>query len=150
MSLYPLWETTNLTRFSSVFNVPSGQCCVLYAADFAEERYRADAAEIVQPQSVCVRKLLFGFSAEDFAPAACGCSMVYDMMPGAKNLVDQVVSTSNGSWQLTSCNNIGIIGLPGVYRLELNDATAIGISQVYAEWYKAKEIPTHIKDLFFM
>ena len=48
------------------------------------------------------------------------------------------------------CCNIGIIGVPGTYRLELNDTTAIGVAQVYAELIQVNKLPVQIKDLFFL
>ena len=68
----------------------------------------------------------------------------------AEEISDQFVQTNNGVWSLSMCCNIGIIGVPGTYRLELNDTTAIGVAQVYAELIQVNKLPVQIKDLFFL
>lgn len=143
-----LWQPTNKTLMSSVFTVPPGKVCVLFGAHFEQFKVRNDAAEFVSPQAVCVRRVLHGFVAPE--QSTCSCGWVFDLDNVRANLiVDELVSHCNEPWQLTLCSNIGIIGLPGSYRLELNDATAIGIIQVYAELYGAKNFPMQMQGLFF-
>lgn len=148
-NLYELWSDTNNTLYSSVFSVAPGNVCVLYAADFPQKRVRTDAAEISGPVTACIRRLLFGFTPDETLNLTC--SWIFDTSRGkVDKLVDQIVTTCNGVWQLSMCRNIGIIGVPGSYRLELNDATVIGKAQVYAETYSMNQLPLHVKDLFFL
>lgn len=150
MSLNPLWEPTNLTAFSSVFTVPPSQVCVLYAADLQKEKYRMDASEFKVPQVMCIRRVLHDFK-ESIDPNCCPCGWIYDITGlAATKVVDQVVTTCGKPWQLSMCRNIGIIGVPGSYRLELNDATAIGRAQAYADLIPVDMVPSQIKDLFFL
>jgi hypothetical protein len=144
----PLWDRTNTTLFSSVFNVAAGQVCVLQAANFEKWAYRQDASQIQVQQMVCVRRVLHDFVVDGIARDQCGWIFNLDNVRSEK-IVDAFVQTCGVPWQLTLCKNIGIIGLPGSYRLELNDATAIGIAQVYAEVYDAKSIPLQLQNLFF-
>lgn len=143
-----LWPSTNTTLFSSVFTVPQFKVCLLFGTNFKLEKYRADASEFVSPQAVCVRRVLHGFTAPEVSSGSCGWVFDIDSVR-ADMIVDEVVTSCGAPWQLTLCRNIGIIGLPGSYRLELNDATAVGELQVYAELYDANSFPTQIKDLFF-
>lgn len=149
MSLIALWTPENTSLYSSIFNVPAEQVCILYAANLEQWAYRADAASIKSAQAVCIRRLLF-----DYAPPtetqkdSCGWVFAVDSIHSEK-IMDTVVQTCGLPWQLTMCRNIGIIGLPGSYRLELNDSTAIGTAQVYAECYKASVIPPQVQNLFF-
>lgn len=143
-----LWSPTNKTLFSSVFTVPQFKVCLLFGANFQLEKYRTDASEFVSPQAVCVRRVMHGFVAPDTSLESCGWVFDIDSVR-ADMIVDEVVATCGSPWQLTLCRNIGIIGLPGSYRLELNDSTALGTLQVYAELYEANSFPTQIKDLFF-
>ena len=148
MSAYPLWSPTNNTVFSSVFFVPPGQCCILYATNFAAERYRDTASEFSAPQLVCVKRLVHEFVAKDRSNLKC--NWIFDINnAAAEEVADQVVHTCDGSWTLGACNNIGIIGVPGTYRLELNDATAVGRAQVYADLIEANKLPVQITNLFF-
>lgn len=149
MSMYTLWKPTNKTVFSSVFFVPPGQCCLLYATGLAAERYRESPEEFSAPQCVCVKRLIHEFKAPRHVNLQC--NWIFDMdNSGAEEVSDQLIQTCNGAWSLSMCNNIGIIGVPGTYRLELNDATAVGTVQVYAELIKANLLPEQIKDLFFL
>lgn len=144
-----LWPETNQTLFSEVFSVPPGQVCLLFATNLQRYRHRVDATTPATAQRVCVRKMLHSFNA-DAGDTSLPCGFVFDTRSvKADVLADTLVYSSKGTWSLSSCHNVGIIGLPGSYRLELNDATAIGVAQVYAELHDADKIPLHVKDLFF-
>ena len=147
MSAVPLYEATNDTVFSSVFDVAPRKVCVLFVSGLAKHKVRVDQKEIVSPQAVCIRRLIF-----DYIPLLkpTACDWVFRMSDIQENkIVDQVVTSIHSCWQLTRCNNLGIIGVPGSYRRELNDVTAIGKVQVYAEMFDADAFPPHVKDLFF-
>lgn len=147
--LRPLWDKTNTTLYSSIFCVPAGQVCVLFASGLEMNKVRTDASELVAPQMVCVRRLLHGY--DGISPRTDGqCGWIFDISQvRAEKLVDELVLTCGCAWQLTACRNIGILGVPGHYRLELNDATAIGVAQIYAELYDANSIPLQVQGLFF-
>lgn len=147
-AIHPLWNPLNSTLFSSVFNVPPGKCVVLHAAHLADWKERIDASEIRVPQIVCVRRLIHEFIPDDTRISTCG--WIYDIQDtGAVKMVDHPIVTCNGPWQLSKCRNIGIIGVPGAYRLELNDTAAIGVAQVYAELFDLSSFAVQVKDLFF-
>lgn len=150
MSLYPLWKNTNKTEFSSVFSVPPGQVCVLFASGLQKYKYRVDASEVQVPQVFCVRRLLHNFTFPvDKANLPCG--WIFDTeKSGADEIIDEIVRSCSDPWQLSMCSNLRVIGVPGTYRLELNDTTAIGKAQVFAELYNAKTFPMQVKDLFFL
>lgn len=143
-----LWSETNKTEFSSIFTVPAFKVCLLFGTRFALEKYRADPTEFVVPQMVCVRRVLHGFTPK--AKKQLHCDWVFDIdAVKADKIEDEVITTCSAPWQLSACRNIGVIGLPGSYRLELNDPTAVGIVQVYAELYDANMFPTQVADVFF-
>lgn len=149
----PLWSPENRTRFSSVFCVPPRQVCVLHAVGFEKFAYRADATAFQTSQVACVRRVLYGFDTASFADAkeSQSCGFVFDITESrADKISDLVVTTCNGSWQIGMCRNLAIIGVPGSYRLELNDATAVGVANVYAELVHVDAMPVQVKDLFFI
>lgn len=149
MSLNPLYESTNKTVFSSVFHVPPRQVCILYAYGLAKHKVRVDATEIQVPQQFCVRRLLHDYDGSQQG-VHLDCSWIFDINAvKADKIVDQVVKTCDKPWSLTRCRNIGIIGIPGTYRLELNDVTAIGNVNVYAELQDVDAIPSQVKDIFY-
>ena len=147
-TLVPLWSPTNDTRYSAVFNVPPGQSVILYAVGLGPEKFRTAAHEFKTAQMLCVNRLLHGYTLRE--PAEGSCSWLFELDDvNADIIVEEAVQTCNGTWQLTMCKNLGIIGVPGTYRLELNDDTAIGTVQVYAEVYDNKQIPMQVADLYF-
>lgn len=149
MSSQPLWTKTNTSMFSSVFTVPAGFVCLLFSTGLSKYKYREDNSEPQSPQLICVRRLLHEFDTESVKKFA-GCDWVYSIKDArAVNIVDELVATCDAPWQLSFCRNLAIIGVPGTYRLELNDATAIGTAQVYAELYGVNDIPSQVKGLFF-
>ena len=146
--LKPLWDQSNTSLFSSIFNVPPGNVCVLFASGLLLQKVRSTADDIIGPQVVCIRRLLHDYEGLKATPDVCGWTFNIDNVHADK-IVDMLVQTCGYPWQLTSCRNIGIIGVPGHYRLELNDSTAIGVAQVYAELYDIKSIPLQVQGLFF-
>lgn len=148
MALMPLFKPERQSLYSNVFSVPAGQSCVLHAVGLAREKVRTDATEVKVPQQICVHRVLYGFRPDECDCDSCCC--VFDMDDvSAKNIVDQPVQTCNGPWALSECDNLRIIGVPGIYRLELNDPTAIGVAQVFAEMYDNHNFAVQVKDLFF-
>lgn len=143
---YPLWAPTNTSEVSSLFVVQPGKCVVLSATGLQEYATRLEAGFRV-PQMLCVERLLFDFAPSAIEKFSCGCDWIFD--PVATKVMDDVVSVSGCYWALTHCNNIRIVGLPGTYHLRLNDGTAVGTVQVYAELFDASQIPVQMSEIFF-
>lgn len=151
----PLWSESNKTLYSSVFTVPPGKVCVLFAARLQKFKYRENNEDFLSPQTVCIRRLVHDFDANAFSKCAtkgdCSCNWVFDLSETFEFVIaDEGIQTCKSScWALTEGQNLGVIGIPGTYRLELNDATAIGEAQVYADLYDAKNFPSQVSSLFF-
>lgn len=142
MSLIPLWSADNHTLYSDMFNIAPGKVCVLTAANLACEKVRTTDLEFIGPQAVCIHRVIH-------MPEAALCKNVTcDWVIAAARGV-MVAEDEIPCWVLTPSDNIRIIGLPGTYRLELNDATAIGVAQVYAELFDASVVNTSVTHLFF-
>lgn len=142
----PLWSPSNKTMYSDVFNVAPGKACVLFAVRFEREKVRVDNSEFVSPQAVCVRRLIHSTGLVYNRTATCDWVA---SATEASEVGDEPVQVCGACWMLTQSNNIRIIGVPGTYRLELNDATAVGIIQVYADIVPANSLPPQIQNLFF-
>lgn len=147
----PLWSEINRTMYSSIFNVPPGKVCVLFASKLKREKYRVDNSEFASPQTVCVRRLVHNFDQVKFTRRSdCGCcDWIFDVDAYSADMVADEVVDTGCCWSLTREKNLGIIAVPGTYRLEINDSTAIGEAQVYADLYDAKNFPTQAGNLFF-
>ena len=151
MAATPLWDGSNDTLFSSVFVVPPGWSVVVFATGLLSEKVRRSAAEFKGPQLLCVERLVFRCDAPKVSAPQCDgcCSYVLGAMPIAELDSAELVETCFLPWVLEPCRNIGAIGIPGTYRLRLNDATAIGAVQAYAEWYEHGAIAPQAYGLFF-
>ena len=143
----PLWSADNFTMFSDVFSVPAGKICILFAAGLERDRVKTSTSEFSGKQAVCVRRMLYAPDLVFGKNATCDWVA---LSTSATKIADERVQTCGRCWMLTESHNIGIIGVPGIYRLELNDATAIHDAQVYAELLDADAVPVHAKELFFL
>lgn len=145
---YALWSPENLTQVSSSFVVDPARCVLLTAVGLDEYKTQTEASFKVA-QMVCVERLLFDPLPHDFENNGCGCTWIFDSTPMAKGVPPEPVTVNGCSWSLSHCNNTRLVGLPGTYRLWLNDATAIGKVQVYAESFALHQIPPQVGGLFF-
>ena len=144
----PLWQPGNQTMDSAVFRVIGGQGIVLFATGFKRHKHRVSANDAQVPQMACVNRLLFEAS-ETRPLRTCGCDYVFDLAGiRLETIVDEPIISGTCGWSLSACDNMRILAIPGYYRLHLNDSTAIGEAQVYAESYSLKSLPLNSK-LFF-
>lgn len=151
MAATPLWDDANNTLYSSHFFVKPGWSAVLFAVNLSEEKVRKSAAEFKGPQMACVEKLIYDCKHPEPKSGCCGiCSGTRAVeAPEAELQAVDYVETCSLPWTLEPCRNIGIIGIPGVYRVRLNDATAVGTAQVYVEFYKHEAIAPQVYGAYF-
>ena len=142
---YALWEPDNLTVESSFFLVPPHKCVLLSAVRFEQFKHREDASFRV-PQMACVERMLY-----DYIPPKARCNdfvFIQSLVMG-EEVASDTVSSGGCYWSLSMCDNMKIVGLPGTYRLRLNDPTAVGTAQVYAELFDYEQIPPQMAGMFF-
>lgn len=141
----PLWDDSNDTLVSSFFEVPVGKVGLLFGVGFVDEIER-DTGSFVTPQAVCVHKVYL--NAEGI-PQDVGCGGVLDFDKiTVYPYVDEEVIHCGQPWQLTTCNNIGIIGVPGTYYLKLNGrGDGDEKPQVYLELHDISSVAP--QELFF-
>lgn len=143
----PLWPVGSTSMYSDIINIAPGKVCVIYASGLEIERCRTSNDEFKGPQAICVRKLIH---AADMVLVRRSTWCDWVVTPtNAATVMDDVVQVSGCCWELTHNNNLRIIGVPGTYRLELNDCTAIGTAQAYADLYSVEQLPHNIAHLFF-
>ena len=145
---YPLWgDPTSET--SSLFVVHPGKCVLLVAVGLEEYATQTDAS-FKTAQMVCVERVIHEFMPGAWKPVSCDCDWVFcPDRPLAKEVSSEAVSVAGCHWTLSQCDNVGIVGLPGTYRLRLNDPTATDHIQVYAELFDASQIPVQMTNIFF-
>lgn len=149
--MIPLWEPSNTSMDSSIFRVNAGQAVLLFATGFAAEKYRESASEVAAPQMACINRLLYSAANLSEHKTHKGCDYVFNSLSiRPEQAEDELVVVNGCGWNLTACNNLRFIGVPGFYRLHLNDATAVGTAQVYADIYDAHNLPSQIAGMFFV
>lgn len=155
--LNPLWLPGNNTTQSATLEVEIGKAIVLFAVGLEKFKTRQDSREALDIQRICISRILLDYNPEPVAtrkigPAMnmCDCGFIFDATwPVEIEVIEEVVNSNGCAWQLTQCDNLRILAIPGMYRLHLNDETAIGKAQVYAEQYDIENIPRQIGNLFF-
>ena len=150
MAAIPLWGELNDTMWSDVFHVPAGQCAVLFASGLLDDKVRKSAEEFKGPQMICGERLVLSPKVGDPVAACDGrCGPASQRFMTASVTAADIVESCVMPWTLEPCHNLGVIGIPGAYRLRLNDATAIGTAQVWAEFYDVSAIATQAYGAFF-
>lgn len=148
--MIPLWEPSNISMDSSIFRVAPGQAALLFAVKFEDKKYRESVEEVETAQMACVNRLLFAAAMPSDYKARKGCDCVFDALnirPAQSE--DELVLVNGCGWSMSKCNNLRFIGTPGIYRLHLNDNTAVGTAQVYVDFFDAHNLPPHIAGMFF-
>ena len=145
---YPLWENP-VSEVSSLFVVHPGKCVLLAAVRLDEYATQTEAGFRV-PQQICVERVICEFLPGTIKPRFCDCDWVFNLdRQMAVEVSSETVSVGGCSWTMSKCDNVGIVGLPGTYRLRVNDATATDHIQVYAELFDASQIPVQMSGVFF-
>lgn len=153
--IVPLFDAGNATTQSAVFKVEVGKAIALFAVGLERYKVRQDSRTMQDLQRICVNRILQEYNPESYTMVEvpgdlCDCRFV--LMPSwgkAVTIVEETVTSDGCPWQLTSCNNFRIVVVPGLYRLHLNDDTAIGKVQVYAEEFDLANLPQQAAGLFF-
>lgn len=141
-----LWQNGATSVESIPFRIVPGWVGAILTVGLEGDRVREDPSEFVVPRSICIRKIIYEFEPPDNINLPCG------FLPNnvkERAIADVLMQTCGLSWMFDECRNFGIIGLPGVYKLELNDKTIIGKAQAYLELYKSEELPSQIEKHFF-
>lgn len=141
-----LWNEANHTLYSDIFAVPEGKAAILMAAGLEGNKVKATDTEISVPQTFCIHRLVL--KSDTIVKCNTFCNWVVESTP-AEIETDQVISICNNCWTLTDERNFAIIGVPGLYRASLNDATLVGVAQLYAELVALDSIHSGTANLFF-
>lgn len=132
--------------YSDIFAVPEGKAAILMAAGLEGNKVKVSDTEISVLQTYCIHRVIL----RNDVIVKCNslCNWVVESTP-AEIEADQIISICNSCWVLTDEHNMGIIGVPGLYRASINDATLVGVSQLYAELVDLSSIHTGSTNLFF-
>lgn len=155
--MIPLWDEDNRSLISMAVEVKPGMAVLLFATGLEHYKVRQDSKTAKTTQRICVSRLLPEYHPVEAvtvkAPAMsmCDCGFVFrcDATMEIIGVAEEFIASNGCVWQLTALNNFRILAIPGLYRLHLNDETAIGKAQVYAEQYNLQDLPQQVPALFF-
>lgn len=132
---------------SPVFSVGVGTYVILSAYNFAKQQEDYPPENARKAQMAIVQKLGFvggrmpsGLACEEFVPIA---DRELDIDYTYKEDVTQC-----GLWNLSACQNLVILSVPGAYQLRLNDQSAVGTVVILADRYRKDEVQYLPRDLF--
>lgn len=141
-----LWPDNNRTMLSDIFTVPEGKAAILMAAGLEGNKVKVSDTEISVLQTFCIHRLIL--KSDTIVRCNAFCNWVVESTP-AEIEAEEVVTICNECWTLTDERNLAIIGVPGLYRASLNDATLVGVAQLYAELVALDSIHSGTANLFF-
>lgn len=149
-----LWPDSNTTAQSEYFVVLPGMAVSLFAVGLERCKVRENAQQVQDKQRICVSRVIRMYSEDTVRvkmppTSICDCFVIEATYMNEIKTVEDTVTSYGKPWQLTQCCNFRVIGVPGIYRLHLNDDTAIGKVQVYAEQHDVHHLPPQLAGLFF-
>lgn len=136
----PLFTELSTSVDSPFFTIVPGEIAMLQAFGFAEYKSRASKAELLVPQVACLEMLLFEEGV--LPPHQFGDCTLYSLNDFYTKVLARETLQRNGcSYELSSCNNIMLLNIPGSYCLTMNDETALGQARVYLRVFTHEEFP---------
>lgn len=125
---------------SDIFAVLPKKIVVLTAWGFSATK------KVIEPgepnnitQRAIVEKLAFNGGGYFVGDPDCVCKLNTQALVFPDTQYAEDV-TGCGVWNLSACWNVGIITLPGVYRLRFNDTGAPGSVIIYADIFNAEDV----------
>lgn len=116
-----LYNGDSSSVYSPPFRVLPAHVGVLKAYGIGRMAAHVDKEKVRKHQAVCLNMLLY--DAGKF-PKGLGCgedpTFSWEAAFGAL-IAEETVITNNCCWELTACHNVGVITVPGQYRLMVND-----------------------------
>lgn len=85
-----------------------------------------------------LKKIAFDGGGFFVGDSACACNM--EGVIESPTVMHAEVVSGCGGWNLNACWNVGIITVPGTYRLRFNDDGAPGIVTIYADIFSVQDL----------
>lgn len=151
MELFVLFDEHSTTPFSPVFVVRPGEAVILTAYGLRSRNYELDPSTDtgrihrvdVPPEMVIVERLRFDLSTLPHGDACCGGT--FESGP----LTHAAPVAQCGLWMLSPKQNVGILSLPGTYRLRACPEDAVGCFYVDGARLESGKVAHVPKDLWF-
>jgi hypothetical protein len=141
-----LFDESSTSLESPMFYVDPGWFGVLTAFGFSPVPVSVDADSAKTTQRACVKVVHFDYEI-DRGDAPCG--VLRDLPRAVVTAMRETLAVTRGRvWQLSACDTVALIDVPGVYRLTLNDPTAVGTVAIILRAMTADDVPRQ-SALFF-
>lgn len=143
----PLFTEYSASTTSQPFHINAGEVAIIQAYGFTEFTVDKPEGAPKTTQKACIDKLLWE-SGPLPSYVECGEPLLSGRSGGSEIVGEEQVYTERCAWTMDACHNIGILNIPGSYRMELNDTGALGIVRIYYMIVSVGAFPWNSK-LFF-
>ncbi|EFA1526606.1 hypothetical protein WG855_003738 [Escherichia coli] len=132
-----LFDDASTSEYSRAFVVSPGCTAIISAWGFAQYIKAPEEGKPKNiPQLAIVQKMAFD---KGIFPNGSACAADEGLISVPKySYVEDV--TQCGLWALSACNNTVALSVPGTYRLQLNDAAAVGTVFISLTRYSQQEL----------
>jgi hypothetical protein len=130
---FKLFDSNSGYPDSEIFYLNPGYHAIVRSYGFYGGNVTPVAGSFATKQQACLKQIYRTFKKEEL-DGACG---VFPSIPsfGLDEYHEEVVISNGCEWHLSACQTVGVISLPGLYRLSLNDAAAVGNVHIYLTAY---------------
>lgn len=126
----PLYTETSVDVISKFFHIFPGEIALIQAFGFMDYKSREGNEQQQVPQVACLEMILF--KAEPFTERdQCSCPALDLSKYQSQILAVETLRANGCTYELSKCNNIMLLNIPGSYRFVMNDATAVGNARAY-------------------
>lgn len=142
-----LFDGESLTPESDIFYIISGWFGIFTAYGFLDSRVPVDPSLPYVRQQACLNQVHIGSTVY---PQEYPCGVVRPVGHGVSLEIaaEGPVITDNCPWHLSACQTVGLLDVPGAYRMVLNDPAAAGVVQIYLKAYPLSNLSRN-SALFF-
>jgi hypothetical protein len=143
-----LFDTDSIETGSALFYVTRGWTVVLSAYGFSRSPLPIDPDKFKAMQRACLHRVITR-TVEFPQELPCGVFPEVGANTRVEVIAEAPVIVNGREWSLNACGNLAFLGVPGIYRLVLNDPAAAGNVQVYMEYYHNSELIYRPGGLYF-
>lgn len=147
MKTLAIFDEKSGSTLSDIFTVAPNEVGILSAYGLLSKIQNVPpGGNSAVPQRAVVQKLAFSGGIFPNGDGSCKADAPLYIDPPYSYAEDVVIC---GPWALTACQNIGVLGVPGSYRLELNDTAAVGQVFILLTRYLKNEVGHIPESLYF-
>lgn len=134
---FPLFHESSSQLLSPAFYVAPGDVMLFQAFDFEDTPRAVDPDEGQVIPAACLRQILLQSPGDLKELLSVGGTGVFNSSLRGAGLAEGPVISEDCPWELSACQTVALLDIPGVWRLELNDPASLGQARVYVRALEA-------------